>query len=147
MQSKPIAWFLNNGYFAEAVVWRCSAEKVFLEIWQNSQENTSTRVFFNKVAGLACNFIEKETWAQEFSCEFCEMSKYIFSYRTSPVAASDLGYKWVQFFVDWIFLALTYIKIYFIIYFNSNYLLDWTMSFFVPKYLEKYKKYIAEYIS
>ena len=97
MQSKPIAWFLNNGYFAEAVVWRCSAEKVFLEIWQNSQENTSTRVFFNKVAGLACNFIEKETWAQEFSCEFCEMSKYIFSYRTSPVAASDLGYKWVLF--------------------------------------------------
>ena len=47
-------------------------------------------LFFNKVAGLrpeACNFIEKETLAQVFSCEFCEISKNIFSYRTPPVAA------------------------------------------------------------
>ena len=28
----------------EAVVWRCSAEKVFLEILQNSQENACVRV-------------------------------------------------------------------------------------------------------
>ena len=35
----------------------------------------------------ACNFIKKETLAQVFSCEFCETSKYTFSYRT-PVAAS-----------------------------------------------------------
>ena len=27
----------------EAVVWRCSVEKVFLEILQNSQENISVR--------------------------------------------------------------------------------------------------------
>ena len=38
----------------EAVVQRCSVEKVFLEISQNSQENTCTRVsFFNKVVGLS----------------------------------------------------------------------------------------------
>ena len=30
----------------EAVVWRCSAEKVFLEILQNLQENTCARVSF-----------------------------------------------------------------------------------------------------
>ena len=38
---------------SEAVVqWR-SVKKVFLEILQNSQENTCVRVsFFNKVAGL-----------------------------------------------------------------------------------------------
>ena len=30
----------------EAVALRCSLEKVFLEILQNSQENTYTRVFF-----------------------------------------------------------------------------------------------------
>ena len=30
----------------EAVVWRCSVEKVFLEISQNSQENTCARVSF-----------------------------------------------------------------------------------------------------
>ena len=43
-------------------------------------------LFFNKVAGL--NFIKKETLAQVFSCEFCEISKNTFSYRTPPVAAS-----------------------------------------------------------
>ena len=32
---------------------------------------------FNKV-GEACNFIKKETLAQEFSCEFCEISKNTF---------------------------------------------------------------------
>ena len=30
----------------EAVVHRCSVKKVFLEISQNSQENTSARVYF-----------------------------------------------------------------------------------------------------
>ena len=60
---------------------------------------------FNKVAGLrpstllkkrpgaACNFIKKETLAQVFSCEFYELSKDTFFYRTPSVAASvvDLG--------------------------------------------------------
>ena len=40
-------------------------------------------LFFNKVAG----FIKKETLAQVFSCEFYEISKNTFFYRTSPVAA------------------------------------------------------------
>ena len=31
---------------AEAVVWKCSVKKVLLEISQNSQENTCTRVNF-----------------------------------------------------------------------------------------------------
>ena len=34
-------------------------------------------------------FIKKEILAQMFSCEFCQISKNIFSYRTLPVAASD----------------------------------------------------------
>ena len=33
--------------------------------------------FFNKVTGLACNFVEKETWTQEFSTEFCKKIKTI----------------------------------------------------------------------
>ena len=37
----------------------------------------------------ACNFIKKESLAQMFSCEFCEISKSTFSYITPPVAASD----------------------------------------------------------
>ena len=46
-------------------------------------------LYFNKVAG----FIKIETLAQVFSCEFCEISKNTFSYRTPPVAASVLMKK------------------------------------------------------
>ena len=35
-------------------------------------------LFFNKVAGGACNFIKKEAVAQLFSCEFCEICKNLF---------------------------------------------------------------------
>ena len=52
---------------AKAVVQRCSVKKVFLEISQNSQENT---------------------YSQVFSCEFCVISKNTFFHRTPPVAAS-----------------------------------------------------------
>ena len=37
----------------------------------------------------ACNFIKKETLAQVFSCEFFEISKNTFFYRTPPVTAFD----------------------------------------------------------
>ena len=77
-------------FLSEAVTQRCSVKKEFLEISQNSQENTCARV---KVAALrpeACNVIKKETLAQVFSCEFCQMSKNTFFYRTHPVAASVL---------------------------------------------------------
>ena len=46
-------------------------------------------LFFNKVAGGACNFIKKETLTQVFSGEFCEISKNTFSQRTPLVAASE----------------------------------------------------------
>ena len=36
---------------------------------------------------VACNFIEKETLAQVFSCEFYEIFKNNFFYRITPVAA------------------------------------------------------------
>ena len=34
---------------------------------------------------------KKGTPTQVFSCEFCEISKSTFSYRTPPVAASEIG--------------------------------------------------------
>ena len=43
---------------------------------------------FNKVAG-ACNFIKKKALAQMFSCEFCEISKNTFFYRTPLVVAPE----------------------------------------------------------
>ena len=36
-----------------------------------------------------CNFIKKETVAQVFSCEFCEISKNAFCYKIPPVVASE----------------------------------------------------------
>ena len=38
----------------------------------------------------ACNFIKKETLAQVFSCEFYEIYKNTFYYRTPLVAASGV---------------------------------------------------------
>ena len=46
-------------------------------------------VFYKKgAAGL--QLIKKETLAQVFSCDFCEISKSTFFYRTPLVAASDM---------------------------------------------------------
>ena len=50
-------------------------------------------LFFNKIGGLrpvACNFIKKETLAQVFSCEFCEISKNTFSKNTFGRLLLDL---------------------------------------------------------
>ena len=52
-------------------------KKLFLENSQNSQENTCTRASF---------LINLQ--AQVFSCDFCEISKNTFPYRTPPVAVS-----------------------------------------------------------
>ena len=51
-------------------------------------------LFFNKAAGLrpeACNFIKKETLAQVFFCEFCEISKNTFFIEHLWAIASTLS--------------------------------------------------------
>ena len=65
-------------------------KKAVLEISQNSQEKSSTRVFFlNKVVRLQpINFIKKETLAQVLSCEFCEIFKNTFSTEHLRTTAS-----------------------------------------------------------
>ena len=63
-----ISLYFNISLYEEAVAQTCSVKKVF-EI-------------------KVCNVIKIETLAQVFSCEFCEVSKKTFSYRTPPVAAS-----------------------------------------------------------
>ena len=101
--------------FAKAVVWKCSVKEVFLEISQNLQKNTCAKIsFFNKVAGKTAfknlkwygllrqnislqnflsmsslRFIKKETPSKVFPCECWQFSKSTFSYRTTPVAASE----------------------------------------------------------
>ena len=64
-------------------------KKVFLEILQNLQENTCVKLSFLIVTCLRpATLLKKETLAQVFSCEICEISKNIFSNRTPLVAAS-----------------------------------------------------------
>ena len=59
---------------------------------------------------LLKNFIKKETLAQVFSCEFCQISKNTFSYRTPPVAASVL-WRWSFLFSMWrLSSLLTFMK-------------------------------------
>ena len=56
-----------------------------MEISQNLEENNSARIsFLTELQALACNFIEKETLTQAFSCEFSEISKTTFFHRTPP---------------------------------------------------------------
>ena len=61
---------------------RCSVKKgVLRNFTKFTGKHLCQSLFFNKVAGLrpeACNFIKKETLAQEFSCELCEISKNTF---------------------------------------------------------------------
>ena len=41
--------------------------------------------------------LKKETRAQVFSCEFCEISKNAFYYRTPPVAAYEMDFTAIMF--------------------------------------------------
>ena len=83
---------VNTSFYfnSEAVVRRCSVKKVFLELSQNSQENTCARFFVLvklQASSLQLYFIKKETLTQVISCEFyiskntsggcfCHLSKY-----------------------------------------------------------------------
>ena len=67
---------------------------VFKNLANFTRKHLCQSIFFNNAAGLrpeAYNFIKKETLAQVFSCEFCEIFKNTFSYRTPPVAAYILS--------------------------------------------------------
>ena len=79
-ESFPLGIWLDLHAFSwDFSLYRSSRPDVLLEILQYSQENTRPEV---------CNFIKIETMAQIFSCEFCEIFKNVFSYRTPPVAAA-----------------------------------------------------------
>ena len=80
---------ISNFWKPEAVARRCFLKREFLEVLQNSLENTRARVsFLIKLKADACNFIKKEALTQVFYCRFFKMSKNTFSYRTPLVAAS-----------------------------------------------------------
>ena len=63
---------------------RCSVRKGVLRNFAKfTGKNLCHGLFVNKVVGLACNFIKKETLAQVFSREFCKISQNTFLQNTS----------------------------------------------------------------
>ena len=77
-----------------SIISRSSRPEVFCKkgVLRNVTKFTGKHLcqslFFNKVAGLGCNFIEKETLAQMLSCEVCVLFKNTYFYRTTLVAVS-----------------------------------------------------------
>ena len=72
---------------------RRSIKKLFLKISQKSQENTCARVsFLKKLQDSTCNYIKKETLAQVFSRDFCEIFKNIFftDHLRTTASASEI---------------------------------------------------------
>ena len=60
---------------AEAFAGRCSVKKVFLEIWQNSQENTCDTVSFSvKLQAL----LKKRLWRRCFSVNLAKFLRTAF---------------------------------------------------------------------
>ena len=84
LQQKPETLFQHRSYsssqmhlslYLEAVAQTCSAKKVFLEISQNSQENTCASLYFNKVAGLT---LSKQRLWQYFPVTFAKFLRTLF---------------------------------------------------------------------
>ena len=68
---------------------RCSVRKgVLRNFAEVTGKHLSQSLFFNKVAGLAWNLIEKETLEQVISCDFWEISKNIFFTEHIRMSAS-----------------------------------------------------------
>ena len=66
-------------------------KRVLGNFTKSTGKHLCQRLFLNKVAGLwPVALLKKKYLALVFSCEFCEISKNTFSYRTPPVAASGI---------------------------------------------------------
>ena len=70
---------------------RCSVKKgVLRNFTKFTGKHLRQSLFFNKIAGLRpATLLKKETLAQVFSCEFCEISKNAFSTEHPRTNASD----------------------------------------------------------
>ena len=86
----------------EAVARLCSVKKAFLEISQNSRENTCARVFFNKVAGLSpANLSKKRLWHGRFPVNFAKFLRTPF--LTEHLRWLLLFHWSLSWIFDWIF--------------------------------------------
>ena len=77
----------------EAVAQRCSVKNLFIEISQNSYQNTCVRVsFFIKLQASICNFIKKRLWHRCFPVNFAKFLRTPI-FIEQEVAASDSSIK------------------------------------------------------
>ena len=86
---KVFCWYLTSFwlYFDWSSRPEVFCKKGVLKYFANfTEKHLCQRPFYNKVA---CWGLKKETVAQVFSCEFCEIFKKNFFYKTSLVAASE----------------------------------------------------------
>ena len=72
----------------EAATRGVLCKKVFLEISQNSQENSCARIsFLIKLQAWLATLLKKRLWQRCLPVNFTEFLRTTFSYRTPPVAA------------------------------------------------------------
>ena len=87
---------------SEAVAQRCSVKKMFLQLLQNSQENTCARVsFLIKLQTSVRNFIKKETLALVLSCQFCEIFNNAFFLQTTSAGCFCNYYRLSEIIEIW----------------------------------------------
>ena len=98
-QKEPLKCVQQNSYLdLRSNTFRRARSEVFCKIGalrnlaKFKEKHLCQRLFLNK-------FIKKETLAQVFSCEFCEISRNTFLHRAPLVAASmpcpgGVGWPW-----------------------------------------------------
>ena len=81
-KTKEVSEAVHSEVFCEKGVFRSFAKFTGKHLCQS--------LFLINFQASTCNFTKNKTLTQVFSCEFCKISKNTFSYRTPPVAASEL---------------------------------------------------------
>ena len=85
-----LRWLLWFMFLTEAATRSVLCRKVFLEIWQNSQENNCARAsFLIRLQTWGLQLYQKQTLVLVFSCEFCEISKNTFFTEQFWATASE----------------------------------------------------------
>ena len=75
MKEQPLEVFCKKG--------------VFKNFAKFTEKHLCQSLFFKKLQASACNFIKKETLAQVFSCEICEIFKNIYFTEYPRTTASE----------------------------------------------------------
>ena len=96
--------FINGWFYRRLIlrdsIYKSSRPEVVCKIGllRNSAKFTGKHLYQRLLLiklPKAWNNIKKDTMAQEFSCEFCEISKNSFSYRTPPVVFQNSALQFI----------------------------------------------------